>query len=83
MPLYPLCNHGQDLPDAVAHAAAIIRRGELDSYRRADLLITLAIFGRLRDRSGDEAAQEFEEALNRLTNLEQLRHLHKIAIPKG
>jgi hypothetical protein len=53
MALYPLCQHGQDLPKAVAHAANVIRRRELDSYRRADLLTTLAIFGKLKDRALD------------------------------
>jgi hypothetical protein len=53
MALYPLCQHGLDLPRAVAHAAAAIRRRELDSARRADLLTTLGIFGRLKDRSLD------------------------------
>src|SRR5262249_18861364 len=53
MALYPLCRHGQEVADAVTHAASAIRRRELDSYRRADLLTSLAFFGILRDRSLD------------------------------
>jgi hypothetical protein len=53
MALYPLCDHQQPLADALAHAAAAIRRRELDSSKRADLLTTLGIFGRLKDRSLD------------------------------
>jgi hypothetical protein len=121
MALYPLCRHGQELPQAVAHAAAAIRRRELDSARRADLLTTLGIFGRLKDRSldvlsiigrehmrespfyqqlveegeqlrarkavlqvltfrfGAEAAKEYEDAVNRVENMEQLEELLKIA----
>jgi hypothetical protein len=50
MALYPLCRHGQDLAEAVVYAATVIRRQELDSVRQADLLTSLSIFGKLRDR---------------------------------
>ncbi len=53
MALYPLCAHGQEPAAAVAHAAVAIRRRELGSLKRADLLTTLGIFGTLKDRSLD------------------------------
>jgi hypothetical protein len=53
MALYPLCRHDLDLPQAVQHAAAAIQRRELDSARRADLLTTLSIFGKLKNRHLD------------------------------
>jgi predicted transposase YdaD len=113
--------HQQELAAAVAHAAAAIHRRELDSYTRADLLTTLGIFGRLKDRTldvlsiigreqmrdspfyqqlveegeqvrarkavlqvlkarfGAEAAPEFEEAVNRIENFEQLEELLNLA----
>jgi len=122
MPLYPLTRHELPLPEAVAHAANVIQRRELDGYRRADLLTTLAFFGRLRDRRldvlsiigreqmkaselfpelareaevararkyilhaielrfGAAAAKEFEKAVGRVENLDQLEALHGIAI---
>jgi hypothetical protein len=122
MALYPLCNHGQGLPAAISHAAAAIRRRELDGYKRADLLTTLGIFGRLKDRTldvlsiigreqmrdspfyqqlveegrvsegraavldalevrfGTATAKEFEEPLNKIENLDQLRELRKLAM---
>jgi hypothetical protein len=51
--LTPLCRHECSLPDAIARAAAAIKRREMDSLRRADLLTTLGIFGRLKDRTLD------------------------------
>jgi hypothetical protein len=48
MALYPLCNHGLEAAPAVVHAAEANRHRELDSLRRADLLTTLGIFGRLK-----------------------------------
>ncbi len=122
MALYPLCQHHQEPAAAIAHAADAISRRELDSYKRADLLTTLGIFGRLKHRTldvlsiigreqmkiselfpefveegqqiarrqdvlqvlelrfGADAVREFEEAVNRVTNLEQLAALLKIAI---
>lgn len=53
MPLYPLCGHGQKVPEAITHAAETIRRRELDNIRRGDLLTTLGIFGKLADRKLD------------------------------
>src|SRR5205823_3694666 len=53
MALYPLCDHGQPLPQAITEAATAIRRRQLDSVQRADLLTTLGIFGRLKDRTLD------------------------------
>jgi hypothetical protein len=53
MALYPLCQHGMDLPQAISHAAAAIKHRELDSARRADLLTTLGIFGKLKNRNLD------------------------------
>jgi predicted transposase YdaD len=43
-------------PEAVAHAATAIEHREMDAARRADLLTTLAIFGRLADRDTDVLA---------------------------
>jgi hypothetical protein len=122
MALFPLCQHGMELPQALIHAAGAIRRRELDSARRADLLTTLGIFGKLKNRGldalsiigreqmresplyqeimeegrqlnaredvlqvltlrfGAEAAKEFEDGVNRIDNLEQLKELHKIAV---
>ncbi len=53
MALYPLCRHGKTSAAAVTHAAAAIRHRELDSYKRADLLSVLGIFGKLKDRTLD------------------------------
>jgi hypothetical protein len=122
MALYPLCNHQQELSAAVTHAAAAIRRRELDSAKRADLLTTLGIFGMLKDRTldvlsiigreqmresplydiiaeegaqqqarkdilevlqlrfGAEARTEFEPAVTRISNLEQLDELLRLAV---
>jgi hypothetical protein len=51
--LTPLCQQEGSLADAVARAAAGIRRREMDALRRADVLTTLGIFGRLKDRTLD------------------------------
>jgi hypothetical protein len=48
MALYPLCRHRTTPQAAVAHAAQNIAGRVADSVTRADLLVTLAIFGRLR-----------------------------------
>jgi hypothetical protein len=48
MALYPLCQHPQEPAQAIVHAATAIREHQLDSYRQADLLTTLAIFGMLK-----------------------------------
>jgi len=48
MALYPLCRHRMTPQAAVAHAAQSIAGRVADSVTRADLLVTLAIFGRLR-----------------------------------
>ena len=56
MALFPLCKHGMEPPDAVAHAATAIKHQEMDAARRADLLTTLAIFGRLADKNTDVLA---------------------------
>jgi hypothetical protein len=53
MALYPLCDHGQEASAAVVHAAEAIRHQELDTLRRADLLTTLGIFGRLKNQDLD------------------------------
>jgi hypothetical protein len=53
MALSPLCDHGQSTAQAVTHAAEAIRRRELDRLRRAELLTTLGIFGRLMDKELD------------------------------
>ena len=47
MSLYPLCRHRTSPAEAVTHAALAIRGHESDSVTRANLLTTLAIFGRL------------------------------------
>jgi hypothetical protein len=48
MAMYPLCDHGREGSAAVVHAAEAIRHQALDSVRRADLLVSLAVFGRLK-----------------------------------
>jgi hypothetical protein len=53
MALSPLCDHGQSTAQALKHAADAIRQRELDSLRRAELLTTLGIFGRLVDKQLD------------------------------
>jgi hypothetical protein len=53
MALYPLCDHAQTSADAVAVAAEAIRHREMDSLRRAELLATLGIMGKLVDRGLD------------------------------
>jgi hypothetical protein len=122
MALSPFCDHGLSTAGAVARAADAIRHRELDSLRRAELLATLGIFGKLADkgldvlsiirreemhdspiaqmfvlegeqirgrksvlqvlqlRFGDEAAKEFEEAVNRHEDLERLQELLQLAV---
>lgn len=53
MALYPLCRHRQLPLEALAHAAQVIRIRESDGLMRANLLTTLAIFGRLVYREID------------------------------
>jgi len=48
MALYPLCRHNTTPQAAVAHAAQSIAGRVADSVVRADLLVTLAIIGRLK-----------------------------------
>jgi hypothetical protein len=122
MALLPLCDHEQTTAQAVTRAAQAIRHREMDSLRRAELLSTLAIFGRLVDkgldilslirreemtwsslfpefaqegkqegiresvlqvlslRFGEETAKEFTGALEHITDVDQLKELHKLAI---
>jgi predicted transposase YdaD len=47
MTLYPLCRHGQQPKDAIAYAAGAITAATQDTNTRADLLTTLAIFGKM------------------------------------
>jgi hypothetical protein len=47
MSLYPLCRHGRPAREAVSCAAASIQATTPDTIVRADLLTTLAIFGKL------------------------------------
>jgi hypothetical protein len=47
MALYPLCRHGRSPNQAIAHAAGPIMAATADTIARADLLTTLAIFGKL------------------------------------
>jgi len=47
MALYPLCRQERPAREALAYAAAVITDGATDSIVRADLLTTLAIFGKL------------------------------------
>ena len=47
MPLFPLCRHQGSGREAVVHAAEVIQSTEQDVVVRADLLTTLAIFGKL------------------------------------
>jgi hypothetical protein len=53
MALLPLCDHDQSTTDAVTRAAEAIRHREMDRLRRAELLATLAIMGRLVDSGLD------------------------------
>jgi hypothetical protein len=50
MALYPLCRHGRAPREAVSYAAGAIQTATPDTIRRADLLTTLAIFGKLAYR---------------------------------
>jgi hypothetical protein len=50
MALYPLCRHGRQPREAITHPATLIRAATPDTIRQADLLTTLAIFGRLAYR---------------------------------
>ncbi len=56
MALLPLCDHGVGAAEAVASAAESIKNRSLDKHRRADLLGTLAIFGKLMDETIDPFA---------------------------
>ena len=47
MTMYPLCSHGRDQSQAITYAAGSISAGVQDTAIRADLLTTLAIFGKL------------------------------------
>ena len=47
MALYPLCRQTRPAREALRYAAAAITRGEANVVTRADLLTTLAIFGKL------------------------------------
>jgi predicted transposase YdaD len=53
MALTPLCRHTEGVREVVIHAAEAIRYRSLDTARRADLLTTLAIFGKLAEGSLD------------------------------
>lgn len=53
MALYPLCHHGMAPHRSVTHAAGAIQEAAADGIQRADLLTTLAIFGRLAYRDLD------------------------------
>jgi predicted transposase YdaD len=55
MALYPLCRHGRPPREALTYAATAIRAATPDTIRRADLLTTLAIFGKLAYRRLDVA----------------------------
>jgi len=48
MALYPLCQHGQSPQAAVQHAAQSIQSRVPDPVQRANLLVTLAIFGKIK-----------------------------------
>jgi predicted transposase YdaD len=80
MALYPLCQHGMELPQALVYAASAIRRRELDSARRADLLTTLGIFGRLKNRTLDALSiigrEQMRESPFYQQILEEGRQLH-------
>jgi hypothetical protein len=53
MALYPLCQHARTPKEAVAFAANAIRVATTDTIVRADLLTSLAIFGKLAYRELD------------------------------
>jgi len=53
MALYPLCRHGRPAKQAVAYATGAITAATADTIIRADLLTTLAIFGKLAYRQLD------------------------------
>jgi hypothetical protein len=122
MALFPLCHHQRPRREALEYPAQVTRRAARDSVVRADLLTTLALFGRLvypdlpvldvigrahmkesplyqeilaegraegqraavREalgvRFGEEAAAEFEAALNAVTDPARLAELHRLAI---
>jgi hypothetical protein len=47
MALYPLCRHQRPAHDALNHAAGVIANRVTDSIERANLLTSLAVFGKL------------------------------------
>lgn len=47
MAIYPLCRHQKSGQESIQHSAGQIEAHERDSAKRADLLTTLGIFGRL------------------------------------
>jgi predicted transposase YdaD len=53
MALYPLCHHVRTATQAISYAADAITMATPDSIVRADLLTTLAIFGKLAYRRLD------------------------------
>jgi predicted transposase YdaD len=53
MALYPLCRHHRPARQALAYAAGAIKAATTDTIVRADLLTTLAIFGKLAYRQLD------------------------------
>jgi hypothetical protein len=53
MALYPLCRHGRSPRQAVSYAAGAIKAVASDTIVRADLLTTLAIFGKLAYKQYD------------------------------
>src|SRR5216684_4241991 len=53
MALYPLCRHQRPAKQAISYAASAITAATPDTIVRADLLTTLAIFGKLVHRQLD------------------------------
>jgi hypothetical protein len=78
MALYPLCDHGQEPSVAVTHAAEAIRHQALDSVRRADLLTTLGIFGRLKHQELDTFAIIGREQMRESTLMQQVADEAKV-----
>jgi predicted transposase YdaD len=73
MALYPLCRHGRRARQAVSFAASAIQAATADTIVRADLLTTLAIFGRLAYRQLDSISLIGREQMKESTLYEEIK----------
>jgi hypothetical protein len=80
MALYPLCRHGRPPREAVTHAAEAIKVGASDTVRRADLLTTLAIFGKLAYRGLDAASLIGREQMKESPMYEEIKDEGRVEI---